>query len=221
MRENMLVEAADRSGRRLCRDAVGSGNACNWLGWALEVVGPTWTPVYKAQNSSIYDGTAGIALFLARLYQFTRDAQQRTAALGALNRSFAALPEVGDPLRHSVYSGAAGIAYAAIEIGEALGDERIVSSGLRELRNPRTVQPNETYLDVIGGCAGAIQMLVDIGRRYRANDLLEGAAAHGKVLLKKAGKSDAGWSWDTLPGSGEKHLLGYGPGGGGLVGALI
>ena len=78
MRENMFLETADRIGRRLCRDAVWAGNTCNWLGWALEVVGPTWTPVYKAQNSTIYDGTAGIGLFLARLYQFTRDAQQRT-----------------------------------------------------------------------------------------------------------------------------------------------
>jgi lantibiotic modifying enzyme len=221
MHDNVFLETADRIGRRLCRDAVWSGNACNWLGWALEVVGPTWTPVYRAQSSAIYDGTAGIALFLARLYQFTGDAQQRTAALGALNRSFSALPEIGDPLRHSVYSGAAGIAYAAIEIGEALGDERIVSSGLRELRDPRNVQPNETYVDIIGGCAGAIQMLIDIGRRYRVNEFLEVAAAHGKVLLKTAVKSDAGWSWDTLPGSGEKHLLGYGHGAGGIGGALI
>jgi lantibiotic modifying enzyme len=221
MRENMFLETADRIGHRLCRDAVWSGNACNWLGWALEVVGPTWTPVYKAQNSTIYDGTAGIGLFLARLYQFTRDAQERTAALGALNRSFAAMPEIGDVLRHSVYSGAAGIAYAAIEIGEALGDERIVSRGLRELRDPHNVQPNETYVDIIGGCAGTIQMLLDIGRRFRADDLLEMAAAHGQVLLKKAVKSDAGWSWDTLPGSGEKHLLGYGHGAGGIGGALV
>jgi len=40
--------------------------------------------------------------------------------------------------------------------------------------------------------------LIDIGRRYRANDLLEVAAGgHGKVLLKTAVKSDAGSSWDT------------------------
>ena len=221
MHENMFLDTADRIGRRLCRDAVWSGNACNWLGWALEVVGPTWTPVYRAQGATIYDGTAGIALFLARLYQFTRDSQQRTAALGALNRSFAALPEIPDLLRHSVYSGAAGIGFAAIEIGEALGDERIVSRGLREVRDQRNVQPNETYIDIIGGCAGTIQMLIDIGRRYRADDLLEIAAAHGRVLLKTAVKSDTGWSWDTLPGSGEKHLLGYGHGASGIGGALI
>src|SRR5258708_32712801 len=149
MRENMLVEAADRSGRRLCRDAVGSGNACNWLGWALEVVGPTWTPVYKAQNSTIYDGTAGIALFLARLYEFTRDAQQRTAALGALNRSFAALLEVGDPLRHSVYSGAAGMCYGALAICEALGADGIVSSGCREFRAPRNDVTQRTCVDML------------------------------------------------------------------------
>jgi lantibiotic biosynthesis protein len=221
MHENLFLETADRIGRRLCRDAVWSGNACNWLGWALEVVGPSWSPVYRAQGATIYDGTAGIALFLARLHQFTRDSQQRTAVLGALNRSFAAMPEIGELLRHSVYSGAAGIAYAAIEIGEALGDERIVSRGLRELRDPRNVQPNDTFIDIIGGCAGAIQMLLEISRRYRADEILETAVAHGKLLLKAAVKSDAGWSWDTLQGSGEKHLLGYGHGAGGIGGALV
>src|SRR5438270_8798051 len=131
------------------------------------------------------------------------------------------MTEIADHSRNSIYRGQASITYAAIEIGEALGDERIVSSGLRELRDPRNVQPNETYVDIIGGCAGAIQMLIDISRRYRANDLLDVAAAHGRVLLKTAVKSDAGWSWDTLPGSGEKHLLGYGHGAGGIGGALI
>src|SRR5579864_4709582 len=109
MPEALFLETADRIGRRLCRDAVWAGNACNWLGWALEVVGPAWSPVYRAQNAVIYDGTAGIALFLARLYQFTKDRQQRTAAIGALNRAFAAMPDFPEPLRHSVYSGAAGI----------------------------------------------------------------------------------------------------------------
>jgi len=91
MLEGIFLETADRIGRRLCRDAVWSADKCNWLGWALEVVGNAWTPVYKAQNATIYDGTAGISLFLARLYQFTKDELQRAAATGALNRSFAAI----------------------------------------------------------------------------------------------------------------------------------
>ncbi len=221
MPDNAFLETADRIGRRLCRDAVWSGNACNWLGWALEMVSGTWSPVYRSQNATLYDGTAGIALFLARLHQFTKDNYQKTAAIGALNRSFAGMPEIADLLRHSVYSGAIGIAFTAIEAGEALGDERIVARGLKELRDPRNVRPNETYVDIIGGCAGAIQVLLDVARQFHADDLIEFAAAHGQVLLRTAVKSDAGWSWDTLPGSGEKHLLGYGHGAAGIGCALI
>jgi len=41
------------------------------------------------------------------------------------------------------------------------------------------------------------------------------------MLLKVAAKSDAGWSWDTLPGQSEKHLLGYGHGAAGIGCALL
>ena len=221
MPEALFLETADRIGRRLCRDAVWSGNACNWLGWALEVVGAAWTPVYRAQTASMYDGTAGIALFLARLYQFTKDDLQRTAAIGALNRALAALGDINPQLRHSVYSGVAGIAYAAIEAGQALGDERMLARGLKELSDPANVQPSEIYVDIIGGNAGTIQVLLDAARRFHADQLTASAVAHGKMLLSRAVKSDAGWSWDTLPGQSEKHLLGYGHGAAGIACALI
>src|SRR5690348_1451542 len=191
MPEGIFLETADRIGRRLCRDAVWSADKCNWLGWALEVVGTAWTPVYKAQNATIYDGTAGIALFLARLYQFTKDELQRAAATGALNRSFAAIEEINPQLRHSVYSGTAGIAYAAIEAGQALGDERMVARGLKELSDPANLQPSELYVDVIGGNAGTIQVLLDVARRFHADALKAAAIAHGKMLLSRAVKSDA------------------------------
>ena len=221
MPEGIFLETADRIGRRLCRDAVWSDNKCNWLGWALEVVGTAWTPVYKAQNATIYDGTAGIALFLARLYQFSKDELQRAAAIGAMNRSFAALGEINPQLRHSVYSGTAGIAYAAIEVGQALGEERMVARGLKELSDPANLQPSELYIDVIGGNAGTIQALLDVAQRFHADQLMDAAIAHGKMLLNRAVRSDAGVSWDTLPGQCDKHLLGYGHGAAGIACALL
>jgi class II lanthipeptide synthase len=217
-----FLETADRIGRRLCRDAVWAGGECNWLGWGLEVVGASWTPVYRAQSANVYDGTAGIALFLARLHQFTKDHLQKAAAIGALNHAFAGMDGIHEGMRASVYSGCAGIAYAAIEIGEALGDERMIARGIRELRDSRNTKPNETtWLDIISGCAGAIQVLLDIARRYNAAELRDVAMEHGQMLLRKASKRDIGWSWDTLPGTCEKHLLGYGHGAGGIGCALL
>jgi lantibiotic biosynthesis protein len=103
-----------------------------------------------------------------------------------------------------------------------LGDERMIARGLRELRDPRNTKPIETtWLDVISGCAGAIQVLLDIAHRYDAADLRDAAIEHGQMLLRQASKWDAGWSWDTLPGTCEKHLLGYGHGAGGIGCALL
>src|SRR5260370_37236075 len=107
MRDNMFLETADRIGRRLCRDAVWSGNACNWLGWALEVVGPTWTPVYKAQNSTIYDGPARITHCIPRLYRIPRVALQLTPPHRASYRAIAALTDLGAQYRHRVYNASA------------------------------------------------------------------------------------------------------------------
>ena len=221
MPETMFLETADRLGRRLCRDAVWSGNECNWLGWAMETVGASWSTVYRAQSPNLYDGTAGIALFLARLHQFSGDTHQRTAAIGALNHSFAAMSSIHPSMRPSVYSGSAGIAYAAIEIGQTLNDDRMVARGLRELRDPSNTTPDETWLDVISGCAGTMQVLLDIARRYKAPDLVQRAEEHGQMLLRKASKTDRGWSWDTIPGASPKHLLGYGHGAGGIGCALL
>jgi lantibiotic modifying enzyme len=221
MHEHQFLETADRIGRRLCRDAVWSGDRCNWLGWAMDMVGSGWSAVYKAQTPYLYDGTAGIGLFLARLYEFTRDPLEKLAAIGALNRAIKAFPEVPDGLQPSVYSGGAGIAYAALEIGEALEDERMIAWGTTALRQACSHPPAERWLDILGGSAGAIQVLLHVARRFDSPEFVELALMHAGMLLKAAVKSDAGWSWDTLPGQGEKHLLGYGHGAGGIGCALL
>jgi lantibiotic biosynthesis protein len=215
-----FLTTADRIGSRLCRDALWSGNRCNWVGWALEVLGTAWSTVYKAQSPYLYDGAAGISLFLARLYGFTNDPLQRTTAIGALNRSVGALPDTPKELRASAYSGAASIAYAAIEIGEALDEERMILRGMADLRNAVSA-PDNRYVDILSGSAGAIQVLLNVSRRFDCPALVDLAIAHGELLLEAAAKSDAGWSWDTLPGQSEKHLLGYGHGTAGIACALL
>jgi len=221
MHDPGFLETADVIGSRLCRDAVWSGNQCNWLGWALDVVGASWSSVHRAQSACLYDGTAGIALFLGRLYGFTHDRLQKEAALGALNQALARAGALPDQMRASVYSGAAGIAWATIEVGTALEDARMVDRGLRELRRATSEPPHEAAPDIIGGSAGAIQLLLDIAHRYDERDLIDLAAAHGKMLLRTATKTGAGWSWDTLPGQAEKHLCGYGHGASGIGCALL
>jgi lantibiotic biosynthesis protein len=73
-----FLDAAARIGRRLCRDAVWADGQCNWLGWAMEARAGQWVTACRAMGSIVYDGTAGIGLFLARLAPLTGDPIIRT-----------------------------------------------------------------------------------------------------------------------------------------------
>jgi lantibiotic modifying enzyme len=214
MPDALFLNAAERIARRLCRDAIWSGHECNWLGWAVDVFGRNWSSVYKAQTPMLYDGTAGIALFLARVWRLTGERTFAETAIGALNHSFAALSSLPEEARASVYSGALGIAWSAVAVGTALDDERMVQRGMREAAEAGRLTAKTPWLDVLGGCAGAIQALVEL-------DLPELARAHGDHLLRVSVHSDAGWSWDTMPGQTTQNVCGYGHGAGGIGCALL
>ena len=199
-----FLEAADRIGSRLCRDALWAGRSCNWLGGSLD--SSTGTPVYRAQGPSpsnrlagtcLYEGTAGIALFLARLFGFARDAIHKCTLEGALNqvldqlRSSGELPDIGS------YTGLAGIAHTLIEAGEILEHDGLVQRGINELLGLRHIKPAPENVSVINGSAGVIPILIDVAARFGRGELIEAAVLHGDHLLGVAAKSDDGWSWTT------------------------
>ena len=221
MHDAAFLDTADRIGARLCRDAIWSDGRCNWLGWAVEVVGMQWSGVHRAQTSTLYDGTAGIALFLARLSRFTQDRFQRQAAIGALHQALRGSAGIPPPMRCSVYSGAAGIAWAAMEAGTALGDGRMIERGLRDLGEAASAPPDENYVDIIGGSAGTIQLLLEAGRRFTRPGFVDFAAAHAAMLMRTARRTDQGWSWATIQGATGPHLCGYGHGASGIGCALL
>jgi lantibiotic biosynthesis protein len=214
MPDPVFLHSASRIARRLCRDALWSGHECNWLGWAVDVFGRNWSLVYKAQSPHLYDGTAGIAVFLTRAHRLTGEAIFADTAIAALNHSFAALPELPEEVRPSVYSGGLGIAWSAVEVGKALENPAIVRRGLAEAERLGRVTGKTAWLDILGGSAGAIQALLELG-------LPDLAQAHGEHLLRKAVRSDAGWSWDTMPGQTRQNACGYGHGAGGIGCALL
>jgi lantibiotic biosynthesis protein len=221
MHEPSFLETADHIGARLCRDAIWSGDRCNWLGWGLEVVGNAWTPVFRAQSGTLYDGTAGIALFLGRLYSLTGDPLEKMTALGALNHALDVAGEIAPELQPSLYSGAMGIGYVMLQLGAIFADDGLAARGLALMRKASEVPANSVFLDILGGSAGTIQGLLETAHRFDALDLLERADAHGKLLIQSVAKSDRGWSWNTLPGQAGKNLLGYGHGAGGIACALL
>jgi lantibiotic biosynthesis protein len=213
--------AADRIGRRLCRDAIWAGDRCNWLGWSMEPLDGAWAEVCRSMVADLYGGTSGIALFLAHLYKVTGDRLQRETMIGAVNHAVGQLTKMTGPERIGYFSGGTGIATALIEIGELVGEESLVVRGVKELRSIARESPSDVAIDVVSGSAGAIPVLLRTWRRFDCNELFDSAHKHGKFLIEQANHTEEGWSWRTIQGVEQRDLTGYSHGVAGIVLALL
>jgi lantibiotic modifying enzyme len=219
-RDGAFLEAAGSIGARLCREAVWDGGRCNWMGDAQDALNGQLTVVHRAQGPALYDGTAGIGLFLARLYAATGERPFRTAARGALRQALGAADRVPVATRVGLHAGWSGIAWALAEAGDALGDAEWTAESARLAGMLAECEPDPAAVDVISGSAGAIPALLELGRRHGDRSLERAAAAHGDFLLDRARRGEEGWSWHTLDSPVVRDLTGYSHGAAGIGLAL-
>lgn len=215
-----FLEAADRIGVDLVRDAIWSGRQCNWLGWIMKPLDGFFQPAYCALPSSLYDGVAGIALFLAYLHRHTGDRHQEATLRGAIRQmqeSAEAWDMHGAP---GYFSGLMGIGYSIVDVGELLGSQELIENGLRHVAAAAGRETNPPMYDVIAGAAGMIPGLLDLAARFGRDEFVEYAERQGRLIVKAAYKSDKGISWpQPLPEL--KHLLGFSHGTSGIAWALL
>src|SRR5271170_2388373 len=117
-----FLEQATAMARRICRDAIWSGNCCNWVGPSIESFN-AWDIRYKSFGPDLYSGTSGVALFLASIAKVSNEPLIRKTAEGAARHAFQHVDDVPPPLRIAVYSGRLGIGWALIRVSELLNDE--------------------------------------------------------------------------------------------------
>jgi lantibiotic modifying enzyme len=215
-----FLDAASRIGRRLCRDAVWHEGRCNWLGWAMEPHGGQWISVYRAMGLSIYDGAAGIGLFLAYLAQLNDDDVVATTAVGALAQALTAVEDLSAAGEYGFYSGLSGIALCCVRAGTALGREDLVERGRAAMLACARIAPKVERLDIINGSAGLIPALIEADERFGRDEFVDAAVRHGVHLVGVAARTERGWSWDTFGAPDEPHLLGFAHGASGVAYAL-
>jgi lantibiotic biosynthesis protein len=215
-----FLDAATRIGRRLCRDAIWWEGRCNWLGWAIEAHDGQWISVHRAMSALVYDGTAGIGVFLARLSRLSDDPIIRVTAEGALAQALTAIDPLSDAGEYGFYSGLSGIAWSCIDAGTALASDELIARGRAAMCRAARLAPKDQRLDVINGSAGFIPALLAVAKHDRRGQFVEAAQRHGEHLLKLAARTDQGWSWDTLGMPNERHLVGFAHGASGIAYAL-
>ena len=129
---NFLSTAA-AIGDALCREALWWGDRCTWLGDDL-IGDEDALLVHRTVGGSLYTGTSGIALFLARLAAITGDRLHADAARGAITQALREV-ETAEELRlKGFFGGRAGVAFASVAVGECLGEDRLQDAGLNLLR---------------------------------------------------------------------------------------
>lgn len=217
----VFLDTASRIGARLCRDALWDGERCNWAGDSMEWIGGKWLVAHRTFGPDLYSGTAGIALFLSRLYQETGERPLKATAVAAAGHALSRLEELPAESRIGFYSGWTGIAYALLELGEVFEDDYFIREGRRILTDLADNYEKLPGLDVVGGAAGAIPALLALYRRYPEDFLMRLARALAERLLASAEQGDAGWSWNTLNIPNQKNLTGFSHGTAGIGWALL
>ena len=212
-----FLEVARRIGERLVRNAEWvEGGGCTWTVMSPDRERPeSRQAVPTRAGAAVYEGTSGIALFLAELYGQTRDEQILPVLEGALRSALdegAQLP----PGSFGFHSGRPGIAYVAVRAGEILGEPGYARRAQELLEPLAGNERTDRGMDVIAGGAGAIPALLRMAGPVDAELVTGIARALGEHLLESADRETGGWSWGTMRSSSARNLCGYAHGAAGF-----
>ncbi len=216
-----FFQTAQAIGARLCRDALWSGTRCNWIGASMESIGG-WTVVQKSFGPDLYSGTSGIGILLAELAALNLERVFRRTAEGAAAQAISRLEDIPPSMRLGFYSGHTGIGYALVRIGEKLANAALIERGLNVLESLTTLDVAGQGIDVVSGVAGAIPALLLMHRKYQRPRLLDLALRCAAQLEQTVQRSDAGWSWKTIPAeTQQRNLTGFSHGTAGIAWAML
>lgn len=213
-----LLEAARAIGNRLEELALRSDKDVTWIGLSLERL-DSWnlTPL----NMTLYDGLAGVALFLAYLGACTgeeRYTELAKATLPNLRRQIALNKSSFNLL--GGLEGWGGMIYALTQLGALWNDPALLDEAQNLVELVPALLAEDKYLDFLAGSSGCIGALLAL-YCYRPNPrTLEVAILCGEHLVKQAIPQKHGVAWQThMPAS--QPATGVGRGSTGIGWALL
>jgi hypothetical protein len=189
-------------GNQLCADALWHGRACNWISDDANDENGQLAAFARSMNGSLYDGTLGVAAYLAQLARFSGDSAHRNTAIGAL---WHALLQAA-PVSISLYEGRLGIVTQGLALARELDDASLQDGYLQAADTLLEQLPQaETDTDLMHGVAGAVLGLLNMA--HEAPSLAERCVAqaerYGQQLIELAQRTPHGWHWPS-----EGHVLG-------------
>lgn len=216
-----FLNAALAIGRRIASQAQWDGDACTWTVMSPDRANPgVRRAVATPASGTVYEGTSGMAMFLAELAAVSGDEQLARTALGAVEFGLAEGEAAGDS-SYGYHSGRVGIAYAAVRVGERLNRPELFARAEALLRPMAGNETRDMGMDVIAGGGGGIPALLAMAGRVDA-ELATGIARRlGDHLISIASRDPEGLSWATMRSSSIRNLNGYAHGAAGIGHGLL
>ncbi|GIH52032.1 type 2 lantibiotic biosynthesis protein LanM [Microbispora rosea] len=207
------VEQASRIGERLCAMLREPSEPAPWTSYEIRSDGPARVDI----GGDLYDGAAGIALFLAYLDQIVPRPEFRQAAERALSHAIAAT----DRRQIGAFTGVGGLIYLLTHLHRLWGDRELLGLAVRLSEDLGSRIEADTALDVFSGAAGLIPVLLGLAAEADGEGV-DQAHLCAKVLLRHA-VADAGTlSWPPPdPRIAPANLTGFAHGAAGIGWALI
>ena len=193
------LEVAHAIGRKMCKEAIWWNDRCTWQGLSHQLVNLKSELVMRTLSPALYDGLAGVALFLAELSVRVKDEVVEATLAGAINNL---IDQLEVPQLNSVfglYKGQLGLGYALWRMGSLRANRGWVDKGLSALYALTEKQIPAHELDVVSGVAGAIPVWLKLHKAEQAPEFLEQAVLAGDLLLAKAHKGPQLCSWECIP----------------------
>ena len=212
------IDSAASIGREICQAGIWHEGLCNWL--AGEPLGGEH--LLRNLGPSLYDGTAGVGLFLAQLAGISGDAGVKRTAIGALNHALLRSEALDAEDRYGLYTGVVGVALAATRAGLTLREPALVErAGQLAGAIASKAGAAQRGFDLISGRAGMVAGLLALREVVDDSAFLENVVQIGDALVGSAESLKTGVAWATPGRPHEQPLTGFGHGTAGAVHALL
>jgi type 2 lantibiotic biosynthesis protein LanM len=212
-----FIDMARRIGDRLSVLALKSEDEAAWIGLSL-VDEKNWMLV--PLGIDLYNGMAGILLFLAYLGEITGEARYTklvddglTTVLRVLDR-----PEIEQMPLGGAFDGWGSVIYLLTHLGIIWHRPELLDLAEKYVAYIPPLIDTDKQLDIIGGTAGALAVLLALYEHRPSATVLEAACHCGDYLVAQAVKMEHGIGWPTT--ISEQPLAGFSHGVAGIAWAL-
>ncbi|TYB39766.1 type 2 lantipeptide synthetase LanM [Micromonospora sp. AP08] len=212
-----LVGCAGEIGDRLLELAEDNGPGTIWHG-IRAIPGHGWEA--GPLGLDLYDGSCGVALFLAELGECTGDDRYRRAARKVFDTAIRVSKHGRVTGAVGGFVGWGGVIYALTVAGALWSDHVTIDAAERLATRLPELLPADDHLDVLGGAAGAASALLALHTLRPVPSVLAAAARCGEHLLATCRPMAHGIGWVSAT-AGDSPLAGMSHGVAGIALSLF